>query len=239
MFFAHPPNPAQRSPARPSTAQLLLQAARFAKLALVSCGRCCCPGWGGSSSCSWLGFYSARAHTCSDRVSCGQLPVLPLRTPQHCNNTALILTQARQCPCLVWCVCYARWWPVCVSQRPSQRHRSPRSSLDWAELGAGAVAGLGPRCPGCGPGVFTTHPPHACTHQPPASSRDCQEIWGSVEVARVLIMQLLSQHRPLPPSAGACRVEAQYNTVNGEPTNVPALDAVVTRGWAWWWWWVA
>ena len=44
-------------------------------------------------------------HTCSDRVSCGQLPVLPLRTPQHCNNTALILTQARQCVSLPGVVC--------------------------------------------------------------------------------------------------------------------------------------
>ena len=33
----------------------------------------------------------------------GPLPVLPLRTPQHCNNTALIVTQAGQQSVPAWC----------------------------------------------------------------------------------------------------------------------------------------
>ena len=79
-------------------------------------------------------------------------------------------------------VYYARWWPVCVSQRPSQRHRSPRSSLDWARLlvcgGAAWVRCAHAAGPVSSPPTLHTRP--ASTHQP--HTRDCQEIWRSVEV---------------------------------------------------------
>ena len=133
-----------------------------------------------------------------------------------------------------WCgVCVMLAGGRCVSASAHHRdiaHRDLLSTeLSWALVRWRAwVRGAQAAGPVSSPP--TLHTPAPTSHQPPATSRDWQEIWGSVEVARVLIMQLLSQHRPLPPSAGACRVEAQYNTVNGEPTNVPALDAVVTRG---------
>ena len=120
-------------------------------------------------------------HTCSDRVSCGQLPVLPLRTPQHCNNTALILTQAVQQCVPAWCVCVMLAGGRCVSASAHHRdiaHRDLLSTeLSWALVRWRAwVRGAQAAGPVSSPP--TLHTPAPTSHQPPAETgRKSGDLW--------------------------------------------------------------
>ena len=130
-----------------------------------------------------MGFYSA--HTCSDRVSCGTAPCAPTPHPaalqQHGVNPNLGWTAV--CPCLVWLVCILLAGGRCVSASAHHRDIAHRDLLS-TELGCWCVGGAAwVRCahaagPVSSPPTLHTRP--ASTHQP--HTRDCQEIWRSVEV---------------------------------------------------------